>query len=267
MHYITKIFRDFWGLLGVCGAALACQWMLATLWCGKAILRQKNLQPADHAMGAGPFQVRLRKYNARFKIKGAGAFSGIREMYVRDTYLHAGMLAIRDGDCVVDLGANMGNFTNLALAHGDNVRVVAVEPGRDLNASLRASVGLNDGYSERVKLIRAFVGLAADTQRSMLTDAQYADAQWLSEDELIAMAGIDRVDFLKCDIEGGEFGLLTPQSKLLRMAQSLAIEIHHFAGSVDQFLDMLRECGFTVLAVQRDPDGTATALARRSVAA
>lgn len=85
----------------------------------------------------------------------------------------------------------------------------------------------------------------------------------MTEDELIEQAEIDRVDFRKYDIESGKFGLLTPDSKLLGMAQSLAVEIHHFAGDVDGFLRMLEAAGFTLFAVDEAPDGTATALARR----
>lgn len=214
-------------------------------------------------MGVGPFVVDIPRYGVRFRIAGTEAFSGIREMYGRDVYLRNGTLTIRDGDHVVDLGANIGNFTNLALAHGPNVQVVAVEPGAHMNASFSSSVGLNPGYLERTRLINAFVGSIGGTQEAMLRSAEYRDAKWNSEDELISSAGTQQIDFLKCDIEGGEFGLLTPRSRLLHLTQSLAVEIHQFAGDVEGFIAMLRGCGFSILARQTDPDGFATVLARR----
>jgi FkbM family methyltransferase len=264
MKNIQKLFFDFFGLARVCGLRIAFGWLFSVFTNLPEILQSKNLQPADRAMGNGPFLVRLSQYGTVFKIRGAGAISGIREMYVRDTYLHKGLLRIKDGDTVVDLGANMGNFTNLALSCGSNVHVVAVEPSLSMNSAFRRSVGLNHGYSERANLIRAFVGAMSDKMDAVLSqDENYADAPWMSEEQLIHEGGLSRIDFLKCDIEGGEFGLLSKDSKLLAMTQSLAIEIHSFAGSVDGFMQDLEHCGFSILEIQRDPDGTATALAKR----
>ena len=64
-------------------------------------------------------------------------------------------------------------------------------------------------------------------------------------------------------IEGGEFGLLHRKSALLGMTRKLAIEVRTFAGNVHAFIHMLKEVGFTVRHIQRDPDGSATVLPRR----
>jgi hypothetical protein len=64
-------------------------------------------------------------------------------------------------------------------------------------------------------------------------------------------------------IEGGEFGLLHRESALLGMTRELAVEVHAFAGNVHAFIHMLKEVRFTVRHIQRDPEGTATVLARR----
>lgn len=261
---LTKLLVDFRGLARVCGLGVALRWLGSVLANFPAVVQRGDLQPADAAMGVGPFAVRLPQYGAAFSVAGVGAISGIREMYVRDTYLRNGALRVSDGDTVVDLGANMGNFTNLALACGPNVRVVAVEPSAGLNEAFRASVGLNRGHAERVKLIRAFVGRRSEKIVSAIqSDRNYADAPWISESQLIEIGKLSKIDFLKCDIEGGEFGLLDRNSKLLAMARSLAIEIHAFEGNVDGFIEDLRTCGFSVASIKRDPDGTATVLARR----
>jgi FkbM family methyltransferase len=148
---------------------------------------------------------------------------------------------------VVDLGANIGNFTNLALAHGGSVRVVAVEPSRQLNEALELSLALNQGHRERVRILRAFVGGLPEKQKAIIeNDQNYVDAPWISEAELIQSAGISRVDFLKCDIEGGEFDLLRRDSRLLQMTEKLAIEVHAFGGDVDAFVQLLRDQGFAV---------------------
>jgi hypothetical protein len=158
----------------------------------------------------------------------------------------------------------MGNFTNMALAAQPDSRVIAVEPSIRLNNEFQTSVGLNDGFLSRVKLFRAFVGaFLAKQERVIVQEAKdYSGAGFINEREIIEAAG-GKVDFLKCDIEGGEFGLLVPGSQLLRVTRKLACEVHGFAGPVDDFIEGIRQSGFRILFLKRDPDGTTTFLARR----
>src|SRR5262245_23121803 len=224
---LHKLLFDFFGIARVCGVPVAFNWLLSVMKNITDVIRRGDLQTADRMLGDGPFTIKLTKYGAVFKIVGEGAISGIREMYVRDTYLRSGLLRINDGDTVVDLGANIGNFTNLALSCGKRVRVVAVEPSSGLNAAFRRSVGTNHGYAERVILIRAFLGQISDKVRSVIReDANYYGAPSITEAKLIIEGQLSKVDFLKCDIEGGEFALLTSESKLLSMTRSIAVEIH-----------------------------------------
>ena len=224
MKNFQLILKDFIGLWRVCGGFVALKWLFCIAANFPKILRRKDLQPADRAMGFGPFTISYQKNKVSFKIEGPQAISGIREMYVRDTYLRGGLLQIVDGYTVVDLGANMGNFTNLALAHGAGVRVVAVEPNASSNKVFEKSVGLNKGFLERTNLIRVFVGLMAEKQKGLISqDNNYKDVPWISEDQLIEKGNLNGVDFLKCDIEGGEFELLGKNSKLLSMTRLLAV--------------------------------------------
>lgn len=262
VNNLGKLLYDAAGIARVLGTSAMLRWMVAAIAHAQAIIRRGDLQPADQAMGQGPFTVHHGR-NVSFRVAGSGIFTGIREMYVRDVYLQHGLLHIESGDIVVDLGSNVGNFCNLALAHGA-ARVVAVEPSLPLNDSMWRSIKLNPGFAERLTLIRAFVGASSSLKESIDADPAYDDAQWLTEAELLAATKLERIDFLKCDIEGGEFSLLNPTSRVLGMVRKIAVEIHSFAGNVDAFVGMLRDAGFTILHEQRDPDGTRTVLARRS---
>jgi FkbM family methyltransferase len=259
---LRKISADIWGISRIVGLSTTTMWLAAILKNMPEIYRSGNLQVADRALGSGPFQVDYSD-EVNFRIAGPGALSGIREMYVRDTYLRGGCLEIDDGDIVVDLGANIGNFTNLALAHGPRVKVIAVEPSHAFLRSMKASLALNDGFAERVSVVQAFLGHVSSMQLDLSDDPSYAGSSWMTEEELLEATSLKCVDFLKCDIEGGEFGLLHRESALLRMTRKLAIEVHAFAGDVQTFIHMLKDVGFTVRHIQRDPDGTATVLARR----
>ena len=265
---VRKIYTDFLGLIRVCGPAIAVRWLFALAFSVRTILKTRNLQSVDRALGAGPFAINYPTATNHFSVFGEGVLSGVREMYVRDCYLRGGILAIRNGDNVVDLGANVGNFTNLALAHGDAVKVVAVEPNIAFNRSFEESVGSNPGFRSRVSLIRGFLGEPCEHQRKLMRDNDnYRNAEWLSVACFLEKAGIDRIDFLKCDIEGGEFAALGAGSQLVDMAQVLAVEVHAFAGNVDALVASLHARGFISRHRSNYPDGSCILLASREMSA
>jgi len=267
MRYIFKFFEAVRGLYETCGYAIAMAWVKCSFVEMIAVLRAGNLQAVDSAMGEGPFPVVLRQYGgARFKVVGPNAVSGIREMYVKDVYLRGGWLKFNPGSTVLDLGANMGNFTNMALAMAPGARVIAVEPSRALNVIFRRSVGLNEGHLERTLLLRGFLGKASPKiLDAIASDENYRDAKWLTEKDLLDQLNGRSIDFLKCDIEGGEFSLLSPGSRLLSLTNQLACEVHSFAGNVPEFLRSIGDAGFLVGPTQQDSDGTVTFLAKRPV--
>jgi FkbM family methyltransferase len=264
---VRLLSRDLIGLSRVCGLTIAVRWAACLAAEFRHVLQTRNLQVVDRAAGFGPFRVRYPTTRLPFTVAGDGVLSGVREMYVRDCYLRGGKLAIHDGDTVVDLGANVGNFTSLALAHGDAVRVVAVEPSQALNEAFEKSVGGNPGFRSRVTLIRGFLGEPCEKQLALTRDDRnYRDAKWLSESGFLEKAGIDRIDFLKCDIEGGEFALLGPGSRLVDMTRSLAVEIHAFAGDVDSLVASLHARGLIPRHRDNQPDGSCVLLASRETA-
>jgi FkbM family methyltransferase len=263
MKWVKLVGKDFKGIWFVCRPSIAIKWLFHILFLIPQIIRSKNLHPADIAMGDGPFKVRHHSGGIFFSISGDRVFSGIREMYVRDVYLSNGILKIQDGDVVVDLGASCGNFTNLALSIGSNVRVVALEPLIRKNQKMLNSILLNNGFKERVILINAFIGRKSSKQDWLIKEFDLSSINWISEDELISIGNLKKVDFLKCDIEGGEFDLLHKGSKLLEITNSLAIEIHSFAGDVIHFIDELKDSGFQIKKIKWDPDKSCTLLAQR----
>jgi FkbM family methyltransferase len=244
MNWFAKIASDAAGIARVCGWPTALRWLACIGARFGAILKTKNLQPADLAMGDGPFQVRRAQASAM--LTGTQVFSGIREIWVRDVYLKIDFLSFPPNALVVDLGANLGVFTTMALAQSPNVRVIAVEASNQLLGSLQRSVASN-GWSNRLVATRAFIGKFTRTQEAALKQgSDYAEAPILSEAELIARNQIAKIDFLKCDIEGSEFFMLEPGSRLLAMTDRLAIELHGWGGDIELFLTTLKEIGFEI---------------------
>ena len=243
MKNVIRLFKDFFGLIRVCGFPVALRWMVYVQLNLLGILKSGNLQIADFAMGDGPFNVSLKRYRCQFRIMGPCCINGIREMYVRDVYLQGGWLKFNPNDTVLDLGANMGNFTNMALAIEPTLRVIAVEPNIESNGAFRRSLGLNPGHLDRTTLIRAVLG---DPYDGMEGDEDYAGAVQLTESQLLERINSPKIDFIKCDIEGGEFKLLGKASKLLAMTNALACEVHGSVGDINAFVANVEAYGFTI---------------------
>ena len=225
-----------------------------------AILREGNLMSADGLMGDRLLKVR---HPAATVTLPSTTFSGIREIYLRDVYGMTDTLRIGDGGLVVDLGANVGNFTVLALASNPTARAICVEANKEFAAPFAATMQLN-GVHERAQLCRAFIGSEGAVQRSVAFDPRYQGAEWIEEDVLLSRFGITEIDLLKVDIEGSEFAFLDPSSRLFDMSRQIAVEVHGFAGNAKAFLAALQYKGFKILDVDWDDD-SCIALARRDL--
>lgn len=247
---LRTIAGDAAGLVRVCGPGTGARWLWSIVANLRSCIRAGNLQPADAAMGDGPFPVRLGA--ARAELVGRQAMSGLRDLWVRDAYGCGGFLTIRDGDTIVDLGSNMGNFTLLALGAAPATRVVAVEANKAEAARWRRGVEHN-GWRGRATLVNAFIGAATADQEALRRLPECDGVPFIDERELIRAGGITRVDLLKCDIEGSEFGLLRPGGALLGMARQVAVEVHANAGAPAEFERMLVAEGFEVRATRRSP--------------
>lgn len=262
-NYFRVILRDASGVAASCGMLVAVRWLMFVALTFRECMRTRNLQPADIRMGNGPFLAQHR--GARAKLSGNRVFSGIREIWVRDVYLKDDYLSISRSAVVVDLGANLGNFTNLALAQHPDVRVIAVEPSLSLSESLHQAIAIN-GWTARAAIKRAFIGIPTQVQEHDAKDPDYADAPSMTEQAFLEEFGITRIDFLKCDIEGSEFFMLDADSRILSITHNLAIEIHSWGGSVPAFLSRINEVGFDIGSLTKEPDGTCIALCRRRAA-
>lgn len=244
---IGKLLSDFRGIARVCGPLVALRWAARVVATLPAVLKTRSLLSADRSMGDGPFRVHHAIGDA--VLVGGHAFSGLREIWVRDVYAKHGFLQIPDDAMVLDLGANMGNFSAMALASNPTARVIAVEPNARIGQKWVATMLIN-GFTDRAELCRAFVGDFTHIQlNDIKTNPAYADSPHLTEADFLAQYGIEHIDFLKCDIEGSEYFMIEPGSRILDITDRLAIEVHNSGGDVKRFLDALAARGFTDIAV------------------
>ena len=150
--------------------------------------------------------------------------------------------AVQPGDIVLDCGAHVGTFTRVALEAGASL-VVAVEP------SPRTVVALKRNFEEEIAAGRVLVSAngvwdtegvlpfvldpaAGGTRNYVAPEAELGErvvkVPLTTVDRLVKELELDRVDFIKMDIEGSEQrALLGARETLAKFRPRLAIAAYH----------------------------------------
>ena len=202
----------------------------------------RSLAPADFAM-AGPYNARFHDVRLVLPIgeidEATGAFDptpvfgGVREMLLQDCYLR-GFTSMPTGGAVLDLGGNRGLFDLVAATVLRADRVLSVEPEARFDDALQIILTANGVDASVVKRLHGFAAPAG----SQSTDGPVVTIEGLAKD----VPG-GQFTFCKMDIEGGEFSL-ADEGVLFDRCETIAAEVHHFAGSVAKLTSQFIEAGF-----------------------
>lgn len=148
--------------------------------------------------------------------------------------------SLQKGDVFVDIGANIGLYTLLASSLiGEEGKVLAFEPSTLNNERLRRNISLNKFENIVVEKVGVF---DRDTQLAIYNNTKEANqgmvSSYLTEyssSETIDAISLDnylhryplpKINFIKMDIEGGEYpALLGMKNTLLKYKPTLLIEI------------------------------------------
>lgn len=179
------------------------------------------------------------------------------------------------GATVLDIGANFGWHT-VIMAHsvGAGGSVHAFEPLPDTHRILQENVARlprpeivacrNEGLSDQAAIFEMQVPIdtrgfdlptGASLERTDWSDThRTVSARFTTLDEYCEVAGVRRLDFLKCDVEGAEMKVLTGGMRTIRdLHPTMLIEVNaaceHFGHTVDAELDLLEDLGYAVWAV------------------
>jgi FkbM family methyltransferase len=159
------------------------------------------------------------------------------------------------GDVVVDVGASYGAYALTAAACG--ARVIAFEPEPTVAVDLERNVALNPGFD--VQVSRDALGSKRGTI-NMREFAPHWPEQTISGPyyaTTLDAYGLERLDWLKVDVEGWEVEVLKGAAETLKRCKpTLIVEVHTFLGAA-----LLVECkeaihahgGYSIEEIPRDP--------------
>jgi FkbM family methyltransferase len=144
-------------------------------------------------------------------------------------------VAVNAGDVVLDVGSHLGVFTKVALDSGAS-KVVAIEPEpvniRCFKQTFETAI--NDG---RVVLVEAAAWHSKDklqfkveheSESGALDEKGELTVQALPIDDIVDDLKLDRVDFIKFDIEGAERHALDGTRRTLaRFGPDMVVSVYH----------------------------------------
>ncbi len=182
-------------------------------------------------------------------------------------------LATRDAPVLLDVGANCGLYSLVAACGRPGVRVFAVEPDPDAGELLRRNV---EAQADRLRANGSSVEIAAVALGAADTEATFHRSWDLGlgslaagaalgrgqitvpvrqGDAFVAERGLERIDFCKLDIEGGELDVLRGLSRTLAAGKIgvLQIELNEAASgraahSCEDLVGFLRTHGYEMTA-------------------
>ena len=136
---------------------------------------------------------------------------------------------VKNGDIVLDIGANIGSHTlPLALNTGKNGMVFAIEPTEYAFKKLQKNINLNKDLASNISVLQ--VMLVADENEPLKSDIysswplfhngkkihaehkgqlmETKGAVAITLDQLVRQMQISKIDFIKLDVDGHEYSVL-----------------------------------------------------------
>lgn len=110
---------------------------------------------------------------------------------------------VNEGDIVVDIGASVGAFT-FSILHKKPKHVFCLEPSeKEIKPLVKNTIGypvtvINKGISDINSVVETGMMFGGETHMESMTFKKFID-----------LYGLEKIDFLKTDCEGGEYDIFT----------------------------------------------------------
>ena len=172
-------------------------------------------------------------------------YDSIGKIYIDGEYIGVPDFLPRRGDVVVDVGANIGEYTLItAKLVGIEGKVIAIEPHPESYSLLRKNIEINrlsnvialqvalsDKDYQEVKLAEPEIAGVRYPVRASIVNTRnvkrYFLVKALTLDTLINKLSLKRIDVLKIDVEGAEILVLKGAiNTLRRLRPKICVETH-----------------------------------------
>jgi len=165
------------------------------------------------------------------------------------------------GYTAFDIGAHHGIQTlPMALWGGKTASVIAFEANKENAITLQANVNLNQLYQ-----CKALYGAVAAESGNINLDGECIAANGKQAtstpayglDEYCDQNDIEKIDFLKIDVEGFEEQVLAGAKEMLNTRPHISLELHiddlkQYDTSIEETLGLIDWSGYEVSAINRD---------------
>ena len=161
------------------------------------------------------------------------------------------------GGVALDIGANKGIVTYfLGKQAGSSGKVHAFEPQPEMGGQIRRvaasfeledivkvySIGLSD-HEETATLYRGKPGGTANFIKAAKWQTDSVEVEVIPLDSFVERHGIDRIDFIKCDVDGYETQVLNGARKTLEaFGPKVLVEIGE--ANLTGVAEILKECNY-----------------------
>lgn len=245
---ITRFFSEYSALSHVLEGRDLLALARATVLQSPAILRTRKLSALDASMSRN---MHVHFGDTRMAMPLADidhllaahddnpTFGNVREMYARDCYLEHLRLHT-PLDAVLDLGANRGMFSLLALLALGAKTVVGVEPVGVYESVYQLLLEANGCELSRAPRYTKFISCPSVEQQN--------PDQTVSIETIMREQGIDRFNLVKMDIEGHEQAVFSEPAWLAHV-DNLTMELHpQFVDDLYPIPKALEQYGFDWMA-------------------
>jgi len=236
---LSRFFKELLLVQQLLPFPLYARWVLGAVKNWGVLVKTQSLAILDINLGSS-FHIIFHGKKINFSHVDFGV---VREIYGHLCYAQTGEL--KNAKHILDLGANGGAFTIFALTEAPQANVYAVEAQSEFINILEDNIQKNS-YSDRAKIECAVVGGFYDDWTQSLAKLNPGVKEF-NIYEYIQSVGI--CDFLKCDVEGGEFYLFRGDLSWTESVKKMALEFHPNQGDVDQLESKIKSQGFKVKRV------------------
>ena len=209
------------------------------------ILKERKFYPADRKM-QGRIDYKILNFWINIDLdqfRPGLAFSFLREFAGRDVYFRRFDKSKLKFDTSIDIGANNGFVTEVfAIASAGKGKIISVEP---LYNSELYTKNLLERHPNVIRIEKAVLDDNPESAKYLEDLVNLQDLATTTIERIYDDYSIEKVNFMKIDIEGGEFSMFR-ETKWLDSVENLVMEVHEGHGNPVLLTDALVASGFSV---------------------